>query len=78
MTLPQKAVRNGRFIGRDVVKSRRAVSVEYNFQDGGNEREREREARHIDRTIGNGYWTCLFLIVVFANVDSMYRKRRLQ
>lgn len=41
-------------------------------------REREREARHIDRTIGNGCWTCLFLIVVFANVDSMYRKRWLQ
>lgn len=42
------------------------------------EEMREREARHIDRTIGNGYWTCLFLIVVFANVDSMYRKRWLQ
>lgn len=76
MTLPQKAVRNGRFIGRDVVRSRRAVSVEYNFQDGGN--EREREARHIHRTIGNACWTCLFLIVVSANVDSMYGKRWLQ
>lgn len=47
VTLPQKAVRNGRFIGRDVVKSRRAVSVEYNFQDGGNEREKEREDQDI-------------------------------